>query len=144
MKASELRLDNFIFNSKGELERVYTLNVESINGYDGNAGIIPDDEKLFSGIPLTPEILKLLQFECYEIDNHKEYVIDGFKIITYVNGSVDYFWLGKYYNKKNKHIKYLHQLQNIYFDLTDKELMFGVKIDTKDLHKVAFIIQGIC
>jgi len=69
----------------------------------------------FNPIPLTPEILEKCGFvsnpyqDRYEFgDIHVEYC--GFRDICWVNGK--------------PHIEYLHQLQNLYFALTNEELNY--------------------
>ena len=129
MKASELRIGNLVYNKEKETERVYTLYNSSINGYDGNAGIQPDDQELFQPIPLTPSWLERMGFE-YEKGLNTYWSI-GVNPIT-----KDYLLVIKcnnecfYYRNIHHKLKYVHQLQNLYFALTGKE------IEIKQLEKV--------
>ena len=142
MKAEELRIGNW-FKYK-DLEKIKSI-------YRGeNFKIIPDDIKfLFEGhncdwvepIPLTEEILLKCRFEKVK-NKDKEglreyightaqkarYAIFGTDIfITKVDKrsllwrSVDCDFMVLFYHKSIP-IKYLHQLQNLYFALTGEEL----------------------
>lgn len=113
MKATELRIGNFIFLGK----RVLKIEPNHISNlyYD------KETEKLVSPIPLTEEWL--LKFGFYDwID-----VLDGsFNWKKgYVNLSV-YEIIGFCFNYDDGNeyinIKYVHQLQNLYFALTGEEL----------------------
>lgn len=118
MKANGLMEGNFIYNKDGEIEKVYTLYRDGINGYDGEGGIIPDDEELFKPIPLTEQWL--IDFGC-KIELKK------YKTKTATKGNIQI-----YYHKGWRFIindfdsivlKYVHQYQNLYFALTGKELI---------------------
>jgi hypothetical protein len=125
MEAKNLRLGNLILNKNGEVERVRTLYNKSINGYDGNAGIQPDDEDDFNPIPITKEWLLKLGFELDHEYGVAEKEEEKFYIIT--NSASGYF-LGEYMPAEDhfiarfQSIKYVHQLQNLFFALTGKEL----------------------
>lgn len=73
-------------------------------------------------ISLTHEILKKCRFEERKQDEDYEYW--GILNFTLIYGRTidnDYRWfLNGYHN--DCHIKYLHQLQNLFFDLTNTEL----------------------
>lgn len=65
----------------------------------------------YTPIPLTPEILEKCGFEKCSCGGWKH----GIHISKYDNGKLYY---------KTVIIKYLHQLQNLYFALTGEELTF--------------------
>lgn len=66
-------------------------------------------------IPITPEWLERLGF----INDSGDYYKDGFCIDTFSDSN--HFWLLSSYEHHTK-IEYIHQLQNLYFALTGKEL----------------------
>jgi hypothetical protein len=121
MKVSELRLGNYIYHN-GEvvpvvqIERRYKT-MYRLNDLDVDERIIEDH---FQPIPLTPEWLE----RC------------GWQLVD--QGRGPYYWLEKQcwfhihlpedgtlyanFNNNAVHIKYLHQLQNLYFALTGEEL----------------------
>lgn len=122
MKAKNLRLGNLITNKEGEIETVFTLHDKYINGYDGESGLLPDDESDYNGVKLTEKWiielgLKRIPENEYTLDS---YDLAGFKL-----------WMNKgkflFINKIN--IEYVHQLQNLFFALT------GTELDVKDEYK---------
>ena len=98
----ELRLGNWI-SYKGKYEKVYA--------------ILNSDERMADGIPLTPELLE----KCVLLKNGEFPDIEYFSVM---NGSL--FFEGNY---TAVDIKYLHQLQNIYFALTGNELTITLSLD---------------
>jgi len=110
MKAEELRIGNLVFlKSKN---KVYEIT----SGYEIDTGTESND---FSPIPLTEEWLLRLGFEqAYKSPMHSTYWVEN---LSY------YFWYDKkiqYADCKGRPIDcmYVHQLQNLYFALTQKEL----------------------
>jgi hypothetical protein len=104
MKANEIRLGNY-YNQFG--------NIHQVNGH-----IISELEKAPQGqlwckaIPLTEEWL--LKFGFIKHENHS---------IWYTLNKVDvWFFDGKYVNDNDVEINFVHELQNLYFALTKKEL----------------------
>ena len=115
MKATELRLGS-LFDYK---QCIYAANVirdnfvygKNVNGFA--PGEFPIDK--INSIPLTEEWL--LKFG-FEKDNELNFVKFSFKVHFWSNyNSYMYGWIGG-----NIEIKYVHQLQNIYFALTGQEL----------------------
>jgi len=114
MTSKELRLGNFVINKNGKIEKVYTIYNESINGYDGNGGIIPDDESNFKGIELTMEWFKDFGFEAKGSD--PDFLErDNFSGI-FSNGDFKLTW---YELAPCRHV---HELQNLFFAIKGKEL----------------------
>lgn len=131
IKANELRLGNLITkhfeNGKGEIELVTSRTI-----FDCHAN--PTGKFSYSGIPLTPEILKKCGAE--EDTFWWGDGIEGFHIFTGLEdieridikfGSedndrfdLDAVWIGQ--QDLVKVCQYLHQLQNLYFALSGKEL----------------------
>lgn len=130
MKNTDFRIGNLLIDSKGRLCKVESLDVKQ-ERYGGDihapairGGITSLPVK---PIELTPEIMKRLGFK----HEGKDYRIE-FKGCIYIA-----FWsrikseihaLGiKFDNETNNftwHIKYVHQLQNLYFALTGEELIY--------------------
>lgn len=111
MKASELRIGNWIEikNSKG----ICTTVTEST--FDCNI------DKNYKAIPLTEEWLIKFDFD----NNFKQFDFEnnGLKVIKDVHSDSWICYIG-FLNQFNEIciIKYVHQLQNLYFALTGGEL----------------------
>ena len=114
IQANELRIGNWIlWNMPGG--SIQPILVASI----------PLDDDNYSPIPLTTEILEKAGFEKdedYTTHEGKMYVSfnlpDGTTIDKLGDNDFEYHVWDNY----EKHIKYLHQLQNLYFALTGEEL----------------------
>ncbi len=109
IKASDLRIDNFVSITqsahKDDIEMVTIFMLKQIeNGY-----------RVF-GIPLTEEILLKCVFKFKD---------KGFSDLSVSYGLATetiHFVIGNYYKKLN----YLHELQNLYFALTNEELIVNL------------------
>jgi len=116
MKASELRIGNYVY---------FHGDVEEINMVDGD-GLIGREEqpscpiKEFEPIPLTEEWLLKFGFE--------ERMFGWWSSVLFLrtanrNG---YFYDWQKTNENaGTNIEYVHQLQNLYFALTGKELILN-------------------
>ena len=117
MSEEELRIGNFVdFN--GEIQPLTKKLM---------VFILEGGEKQFKSIPLTRAIFKdyMKCWEMYYFNTLKE------KIMFFnINDKMDF----RFYIDTNKiavnnyelsHIKYLHQLQNLYFALTGEDLKIG-------------------
>lgn len=123
MKATELRIGNWIHHKYSEpnfiVSVINTFNENTVNGIE-----LEDCEP----IPLTEEWLLKFGFEII-INNEyncKMYVkyFDG---TDYIGVDAEDFSLGTYLNNKIAHaprptFMSVHQLQNLYFALTNEEL----------------------
>jgi hypothetical protein len=111
MKANELRIGNFIYNDRNEIFKVNWIT-EIIESRQSTA------------IPLTEEWLLKFGFE--KLSN-------GWLRLHICNDWSYLYWdrlagLELSVNKQGihfSHIKYVHQLQNLYFALTGEELTYG-------------------
>ena len=112
IEAKDLRIGNYLEHpySNGYCQ-VNTIDNEHLNIGEGN---VIEDINDFKPIPLTEEWL--IKFGFKELKRNVWFISDkdGFQII--LENSI--FRL-KYLRK---HIKYVHQLQNLYFALTGEEL----------------------
>jgi hypothetical protein len=115
IKVNELRIGNLVLR-RGIEEDVFTLGTSTING---------KPEHNFVPIPLTPEILEKCGFKKddlsydYDLTEDIHFNDAGDVYYTYWEGSDSRGGIEK---KIIATVKYLHQLQNLYFALTWKEL----------------------
>ena len=113
MKASELRISNLILKN-GKLHYTSYLTIRDIHG------LSVDDTDTFEPIPTTEECLLKFGFEKLTGSNVIEncYNKNGYSVSFSKYGHIS-FWVS---NDNNIIIKYVHQLQNLYFALTGEEL----------------------
>lgn len=128
----ELRIGNYVFpkNDSGKesvIGEVFAIN-NNVVSVKGNHN--PYDYHLLEGIPLTDKILHdagfnyVDDYECYSKEIGDKFAI-GIKLEKSV---VDLFYItnmavnGILTLPTSYKILFVHQLQNIYFDLTGKEL----------------------
>jgi hypothetical protein len=123
IQSNELRIGDIVLRAKW-LQKSYTLPNEweydqiTVSHNDITACVVKPES--FNPIPLTPEILEKCGFEKDIDDMYLET-----KHILFVSYNDDEF-----VHCKNTaldtlvSIKYLHQLQNLYFALTGEELTF--------------------
>jgi hypothetical protein len=124
MKASELRIDNLInvrlksFKSSGFTKQLVTANAILDIFTNGKNSSFE-----FEPIPLTKEWLDKLGFESMKSDarNVTMYFISPFSIYSKDSNPNEFFISEGCIVKV---VKYVHQLQNIYYYLKDKELTF--------------------
>jgi hypothetical protein len=106
MKASEFRIGNLVCDPMHKLP--FYIGLEDI------ADLCYDRPKRFEPIPLTKEWLLELGFEyngvIYEIDEY---------LVRFTSQFIVAYWIDSGFMTK---IKYVHQLQNLYFALTGQEL----------------------
>jgi hypothetical protein len=126
MTAKELRIGNLIDKNNEICE------VSSIHS-DSTIRIFNNDKtdtfgcfalRIFNPIPLTEEWL--VKFGFKKNGDWAEIKIPTRAKIGFFNwnsAECDLVQDGKYYAFKNGHIKYVHQLQNLYFALTGEELV---------------------
>lgn len=111
MEAKELRLGNLVMHTvRNKQYKVCQLSANSISVYPC---------KFINPISLTVEILIRCGFEISDMEDmgmHTFIKIDHDLYLSLHDGEI---WIGEY----NTHIKYLHQLQNLYYALTGKELI---------------------
>lgn len=119
--AKELRLGNWLINEHG---REYQVDGHEIYQFD----TMPEYSELWHGITLTPEVLEACGFEITTSQAHNiTHAYNGYLALnTYTKGG-EFWWLRYYQGGTNAKIKYLHQLQNLYFDLCGQELEYKPK-----------------
>lgn len=129
IKANELRIGNYV-GVKDKRNEYYkeTFSIQDIFGISGiytlkeGGGTFIKNRYpgiFIEPIPLTPEILKKAGFETtIEKSGLEEWNI-------YMIGNVIFHWRYEFLNfgwVNDVDVKYLHQLQNLYFALTGEEL----------------------
>jgi hypothetical protein len=129
MKANELRIGNWYYTNDGKATQIDGHGISQFQ--DGEE--LDVENTFISAIPLTEEWLLKFGFENNIHGNHNRYFKDGiyprsFAFQFYKNGRVD-FWYGDFnvgnLNRiKYNPLQYVHQLQNLYFALTGKELEY--------------------
>lgn len=114
--ANELRIGNLV---KLETGKIVPINISGISAI--NAGYL----RVYQ-TPLTPEILEKCGFNYKELNHNKIWIkslnVFGFSINLYVHDEKIFF--SPFELNWEIEIKYLHQLQNLYFALTGTELEF--------------------
>lgn len=121
----ELRIGNIVLIG-GKMESVYNIQEDSVNlSYScgdhmgGGGSDIYDEAKYIDPVLLTTSILKECGFEC-------EIFHEGSRPVYHLNGFyIDYDSLQPIdvgFAISKCEIKYLHQLQNLYFAITGEDL----------------------
>jgi hypothetical protein len=115
METNELRIGNIIYNTRGKADKVNIDALKYLQQY-------PNTLCQVKPIPLTEQWLKDFGFEGSVNENSKcrTYSIGKFKIWIQ-NGSFCFHHYSYF------EIKHVHQLQNLYFALTDEELTLKSK-----------------
>jgi hypothetical protein len=102
MKAEELRIGNYVYDTLGKVNRI---DLEAITY------IVKEPHNQVKPLPLTEEWLLKFGFE-----NNKLGLFDVRKVVDDIAYHI-------YFIKTHlKEIQYVHQLQNLYFALTGEEL----------------------
>ena len=132
LKATELRIGNYVmFNDNYELSlddpayyedmKMFPIDViasdETIRLMDGDKSIGCFGTNQIKPISITEEWLIKFGFE--KIDGYYQYPIAMNCKLIFIDGSMQ---LQTDDDRIIKHIKHIHQLQNLYFALTGKEL----------------------
>ena len=122
MQANELRVGNWV-------QVKHTGHYVQIGHRD--IGYIIEGSDNYSPIPLTPEILEQCGFEVTaggKTSNYRYYASFGFVDVKFCEeGITTYLCFGGVKTAIHDSITSLHQLQNIYFSLTNTELQWKRK-----------------
>jgi hypothetical protein len=114
MKATEVRIGNLLNHNNGFVVGPFTVNSIHISDLERDNAYA----KEYEPIPLTEEWLISFGF----IDDKITFELKGFMLGWYRNDEF-YYLPTNQINVRNKiQIKYVHQLQNLYFALTGEEL----------------------
>jgi len=128
MEAKEFRLGNY---AKDQFDQLITVSaIDYKDCLDNEIGDIP--VYVLQPIPLTEEWLLKFGFSCSFISDPQErgatkgYFKEEIRIIQ-INEDIEEFIIGGH-DFPIKDLKYVHQIQNIYFSLTGQELDYDSKL----------------
>jgi hypothetical protein len=138
LKASELRIGNIVYHIN-DITRIYSvdsggiihwhindLKINKESGREQNS-----DKFILNPIPLTEEILLKCGFERYKTYLFRKRINDDFYLIFSPKDTRPLYCILRMYNddmdilqecNNSVDCNYLHQLQNLYFALTNEEL----------------------
>ena len=111
MEAKELRIGNLVYDTLGKVNKI---NLEALND------ILKEPKNQIKPIPLTEEWLLSFGFESYNLEytwKNKNLIIEKSEN-GYVKLADDYFI-------DSFEFKHVHQLQNLYFALSNEELILN-------------------
>lgn len=130
IKSNELRLENKIYLEKDNY--VYFGTVTGIKKdeiqIDGKLNVLYSSLDLIKPIPITPETLEQAGFTKGSKEIEGQSISVDLRDNNVSCSGVDACTNGHAFFIEN--IKYLHQLQNIYFFLTGEELEINLTVDT--------------
>lgn len=124
--STELRIGNLVSEN--------VLGISKVVGIIKSAAFLSNSPKShytielknINPIPLTPEILEKCGFECEYVSKYAiKYTHLNHAEIGY-NWTKLSGWFARYYGPILIHIKYLHQLQNLYWCLCGEELEINI------------------
>lgn len=117
MKASELRIGNWIHNPVQSLDLIVDGSLIAI---EHNRERVVKNHEGFEPIPLTEEWLIKLGF----CDDNLYFSINIRDVQLSIDKKDNTFCIGSPYEANGTHIqiKHVHKLQNLYFALTNEEL----------------------
>jgi len=108
MKANELRIGNYLQSREN---RIFKVTIEDLQFIEAGSLCLP--------IQLTEELLLKCGFEIKKSGRFgNEYHFKNFSLYTSKEKTICFVWDDKYIID----ILYIHQLQNIFFALTNQEL----------------------
>ena len=129
MRINELRIGNIVSHEDYSTDYFEVLSIELSNGNyiintkGGKNGTWLNSIDLITKVPITKDFLLLMGFEYNQYNCLWE--IDG--VSFYYDTSslyhTDYEDYHPEYSSELLKVKYVHQLQNLYFDLMGKELI---------------------
>ena len=126
IKANELRIGNWVMydNRLFQIEAI-SRSLPCLNTDEFGIGVV--DWNNINPIPLTPEILEKcgLKNGNSELDRNVFYSTNKHLAQFSVNISGSFgIYVGVFIALRSVHLEYLHQLQNLYFALTNTELNY--------------------
>ena len=129
IQLQEIRIGNLVFDKKRN--RIVTVwGIESnhdkiVVNFANGSGVYSIDLKHIEPIPLTEEWL--LDFGFEEKSKSKNFYLGNFRFNILKPANYNGFIFCDGYYVITDRIKYVHQLQNLYFDLKGEHLMFKNK-----------------
>ena len=118
IQSKELRIGNLVFDHLGRVQKVAETRSDAYICYLSNGAKLKYKLNTTQPIPLTEEWLLNFGFKLNGIN----YELPNFRF--HINKPLNYdgFVFCDNYNVITEKIKYVHQLQNLYFALTGEEL----------------------
>lgn len=130
IEARDLRIGNLVMagNSRVLVNGIHDGFSGGINPYswsgDGDSGIDVDYEfSVLSGVPLTEDWLVKLGFVHRTAQDISWYSIDGKNGISLSDNKFNFITGNFVCQLVLREIQYVHELQNLYFSITGKELV---------------------
>ena len=108
MKANQLKVNNYVQNGFSKTIQVKWISEESITGYN---------IETIKPIPLTEEWLTNLGAE-----NYKEFFIHDRFMLQWIKGHNYWYVTDAQFKTYITKIEFVHEWQNLFFTLTQKEL----------------------
>jgi hypothetical protein len=108
MKVEQLRIGNLV-KRLNDLKKIDISDLECIS----------ENSKIYSGIQLTKDYLKSFGFESDGIEWW-----DGVICLGIYKDGIYYMPTENIYYRIGNEIKYVHQLQNLYYSITGSELQY--------------------
>lgn len=130
MNEKDLRIGNLVSDFRGNFIEVESINFAGINlGSGDGPSIYPDEEfKCIKPISLTQEWVQKLGFlwsiqhQAHKLEGFN-YVIDLWEVYPGEDGSVVFLKKDVRSGETLVKVRYVHELQNLYHELTGKELI---------------------
>jgi hypothetical protein len=116
VKVEELRIGNIVYGVSDRIEKITYLTEKNLKTnllkLDAESQLL--EHKDINFIPITREHLEKANF------NFKQLGFNDLSVSYGLTSGDIHFVIGNYYHK----LEYLHELQNMYYDFTKKELTF--------------------
>lgn len=127
IEAQDLRIGNWVHYDGVDYRMACPAKEFPLLEDDGIYGVGTTSWEHCSGIPLSPEWLERLGFSCYnkEAGDWSVTLPDGETDIDALGGTSVRVYAEGGDSTYMKHIKYVHQLQNLYHALTNTELQWS-------------------
>jgi hypothetical protein len=117
--ASEVRIGNLLYGTHGKVSEVNIDAIKYLLTYGGT------NQCQVKPIPLTEEWLIRFGFKKDDSDEDNSWLNLRFGLLNFASDeSVNFQKVYLYVNKMDVVCEYVHQLQNLYFALTQTELKF--------------------
>jgi hypothetical protein len=132
IKANELRIGNYIQVGGNTIDTCQTYKPNKVTAYVINAIVEENEERgddyilsVWQPIKLTEDILIKCGFSKWLDLDEEEYWRNEIELREFYFGDNDSN-NGFYYDAESVHVKYLHELQNLFFALTGEELQVNL------------------
>jgi hypothetical protein len=122
MKANELRIGNIVLRKEFLHSNLENCRFDKIVVTHNDINACHIYNRHFEPIPLTEEWLLKFGFEWKQIKDVSSYTFSKLEIYQYSSNNNKIFFE---YSDGEVELKYVHQLQNLYFALTGEELTYG-------------------